>query len=147
MDNRWGKNKNSDSIYFIGFQSLCGHWLKTLTEIKRCLVLGRKAMTNLDSILNVHQNDWCWGSNTLATSCEEATFGKKAWLWERLKTGAEGDNRRWDGWVASPLQWTWVWANSGRWWRAGSWHATVHGVAKNWTQLNDWTTLTKTRSF
>ena len=29
----------------------------------------------------------------------------------------EGDDRGWDGWVASPAQWTWVWANSWRWWR------------------------------
>ena len=28
-------------------------------------------------------------------------------------------NREWDGWMASPTQWTWVWANSGRWWRTG----------------------------
>ena len=31
--------------------------------------------------------------------------------WERLKAGEEGDNR-WDGWMASPTQWTWVWTNS-----------------------------------
>ena len=30
-----------------------------------------------------------------------------------------GDNRGWDGWMTSPTQWTWVWANSGRWWRTG----------------------------
>ena len=35
------------------------------------------------------------------------------WCWERLKTGGEGDNRGWDGWMASPTQWTWVWINSG----------------------------------
>ena len=39
--------------------------------------------------------------------------------WERLKTGGEGDNRRWDGWMASPAQWTWVWASSGSWWWTG----------------------------
>ena len=37
--------------------------------------------------------------------------------WERLKVGGEGDDRGWDGWMASPTQWTWVWANFGRWWR------------------------------
>ena len=35
---------------------------------------------------------------------------------EKIETGGEGDNRGWDGWMASPAQWTWVWANSGRWW-------------------------------
>ena len=38
---------------------------------------------------------------------------------ERLKAGGEGDNRRWDGWMASLTQWTWVWANFGRQWRTG----------------------------
>ena len=40
-------------------------------------------------------------------------------MWERLKAGGEGDDRGWDGWTASPTQWTWVWASSGRWWRTG----------------------------
>ena len=44
---------------------------------------------------------------------------KRPWCWERLKAGAEGDNRGWDGWRASPTQWTWVWASSGSWWRTG----------------------------
>ena len=38
---------------------------------------------------------------------------------QRLKVGAEGDDRGWDGWMASPTQWTWIWASSGRWWRTG----------------------------
>ena len=36
---------------------------------------------------------------------------------KRLKGGEEGGDRGWDGGMASPIQWTWVWANSGRWWR------------------------------
>ena len=36
-----------------------------------------------------------------------------------LKAGGEGDDRRWDGWIASPTQWTWVWVNSGSWWWTG----------------------------
>ena len=36
--------------------------------------------------------DWCWrwGSNTLATWCEELTHWKRLWCWERLKAGGEG---------------------------------------------------------
>ena len=49
MANRRGKNKSSDRFYFLGLQNHCGQWLQH--EIKRCLLLGRKAMTNLDSIL------------------------------------------------------------------------------------------------
>ena len=41
---------------------------------------------------------------------------KRPWWWEILKAGGEGDNRRWDGWMASPTQWTWVWVNSRSWW-------------------------------
>ena len=44
---------------------------------------------------------------------------KRPWCWERLKEGGEGDNRRWYGWMASPTQWTWVWASSGNWWWTG----------------------------
>ena len=62
--------------------------------------------------------DWCWSwnSNTLATWCEELTHLKRPWCWERLRTGGEGGNRRWDSWLASLTQWTWVWASSGSWW-------------------------------
>ena len=42
------------------------------------------------------------------------------WCWERLKAGREGNNRGWDGWMASLTQWIWVWVNSGSWWRTGS---------------------------
>ena len=38
---------------------------------------------------------------------------ERSWCWERLKTGEEEDNRGWDGWMASPTQWIWVWVNSG----------------------------------
>ena len=62
---------------------------------------------------------WSWNSNTLATWCKELTHLKKPWCWERLRAGGEGDDRGWDGWMASPTQWTWVWVNSGSWWWTG----------------------------
>ena len=149
-------------------------------EIKRCLLLGRKAVTNLDSILKsrdialptkVHlvqamvfpvvmyrYESWtikqaecgridafrlcCWRrllivpstarrSNRsilkevspeysvegqmlklklqyLATWCEELTHLKRPWCWERLRPGGVGDDRGWDGWMASLTWWTWV---------------------------------------
>ena len=47
---------------------------------------------------------------------EELTHLKKnPWFWKRLKAGKEGDDRGWDGWMASPTQWTWVWVKSGSW--------------------------------
>ena len=40
---------------------------------------------------------------------------EKDWCWERLKAGGEGYDRGWGGWMASPTQWTWVWASSVSW--------------------------------
>ena len=40
-------------------------------------------------------------------------------FWQRLKAEGEGDDRGWDGWMASPTQWTWVWVNSENWWLTG----------------------------
>ena len=62
---------------------------------------------------------WIWNSNTLATWCKELTHWKKPWCWEKLKVGGEGDNRGWDGWMASPTRWRWVWVNSMSWWWTG----------------------------
>ena len=91
------------------------------------------------SVLNIHWKDWCWiwNSNILATCCKELTHLKRPWCWKRLKAGGEGDDRGWDGWVASLTQWTWVWVNSGSWWWTG--RPGVHGVAKSRTWLSDWT--------
>ena len=55
--------------------------------------------------------------NTWSTWCKELTHWKRPWCWERLKAGGEGDDRGWDGWMASPTRCTWVWASSGSWWR------------------------------
>ena len=62
---------------------------------------------------------WSWNSSSLATWCEELTHWKRPWCWERLRAGGEGDNRGWDGWMASPTQWTWVRVDSGSWWWTG----------------------------
>ena len=155
----------------------------TAAMIKRCLLLERKVMTNLDSVLKsrditlstkvhlvkamvfpvvMHGYEnwiikkaehwridafelWCWRrllrvpwtarrSNQsilkdvspgcslerlmlklklqyLATSCELLTHWKSPCCWEGLWAGGEGDDRGWDGWMASPTQWTWVLVN------------------------------------
>ena len=49
---------------------------------------------------------WSWNSNTLATSCEGLTHWKRPWCWEGLGAGGEGDDRGWDGWMASLTRWT-----------------------------------------
>ena len=115
---------------------------------RRLLRIPWRARSSKLSILNeinpnIHQKDWCWSSNTLATWCEELTHLKRPWCWERLRTGREGDDRGWDGWMASLTQWTWVWVNSKSWWWTG-----MPGVLSfmgpqivehNWvTELTDW---------
>ena len=67
---------------------------------------------------------------------------ERPWCWERLKAG-EGDDRGWDGWVASLTRWTWVWASSRRWWRTGKpdelQSMGSQRVGHDWTtELTDW---------
>ena len=97
------------------------------------------AKGNQSWILNIHWKDWCWSwsSNTLATWCEELTHWKRPWCWERLKAGGEGDNRGWDGWMASLTRWTWVWASSGSWWWTGRPGVlqSIGSQLRNWTEL------------
>ena len=181
-------------------------------EIQRRLLLGRKAMTNLDSIFKsrditlptkvllvkamvfpVVMNRckswtikkaecrridafelWCWrrllrvpwtarrsSQSILKEISPEYSwkglilklklqyFGHlmwrndsfEKWFWERLKAGREGDDRGWDGWMASPTQWTWVWVNSGSWWwtgKSGCCSACGHKESDTTKQLN-WT--------
>ena len=73
------------------------------------------------SVLNIHWKDWCWSwnSNALATWWEELTHLKRPWCWARLNTGGEGDDRGWDGWMASQTRWTWVWTSSSSTWWTG----------------------------
>ena len=95
------------------------------------------------SALGVHWKDWCWSwnSNTLATSCEELTHWKRPWCWEGLGAGGEGDDRGWDGWMASPTRRAWVWVNSRSWWWTGRpgmlWFMGSQRVGHDWaTELN-----------
>ena len=172
-------------------------------EIKRCLFLRRKAMTNLDSILKSrhyftnkdlysqsygfssshvwmweldHKESWqpknlCFWAVVLESllDCKEIQsvnpkgnqswifIGRtdaeadapklwpknwlirkeRVWCWERLKVREEGD-RGWDDWMASLTQWTWVWANSGKWWRTGK--PGVLQSTRSQTVGHDWAT-------
>ena len=99
------------------------------------------------NILNVHWKDWCWcwNSNTLATWCGELTHLKRPWCWERLKAGRGGEERGWDGWMASLIRWTWVWVNSSSSWWKGS-LGVLQSVGLQRVR-NDWVTELRLRWF
>ena len=113
MINRSRKSGNSD-FYFPGFPNHCnpitlGQWGDQTSQSQ-----GK-------STLNTHGKDWCWSwsSRILAPWYEQLTYWKSPWCWEQLRAEGEEGVRGWDGWTASLMQWTWTWANSGRWWGTG----------------------------
>ena len=99
------------------------------------------------SVLGVHWKDWCWSwnSSTWATSCQELTHWKRPWCWEGLAAGGGGDDRGWDGWMASPTPWAWVWVNSGSWWwterRGVLQFMGSQRVRQDWATELNWTEL------
>ena len=75
-----------------------------LKEISPCMFIGR---TDAEAAI-------LW-----LPDARSQLIRKRPWCWERLRANEEGGERRWDDWMASPTQWTWVWANSGRQWSTG----------------------------
>ena len=73
----------------------------------------------------------------------------KDWCWEGLGAG-EGDNRGWDGWMASLTRWTWVWMNSGSWWWTGRpgmlWLMGSQRVRHDWATELNWTDVLETNA-
>ena len=100
------------------------------------------------SALGFLWREWCWGwnSSTLVTSREELTHWKRLWCWEGLGAKGEGDDRGWDGWMASPTWCTWVWGTLGDDDRQGgleccdSWGCKESDTTEwlNWTERWDW---------
>ena len=77
MANKWGNNGNSDNFIFLGFKITvdgdCSH------EIKRRLLLGRKAMTNLDGILNKQRH---YFADRSPSSQSYGFCSSHVWMWE-----------------------------------------------------------------
>ena len=122
-----------------------GLWRKLSTEELRRLLIGLQGDPISPfwrrSALGVVWKEWCWSwnSSTLATSCEELTHWKILRCWEGLGAGEKGNDRGWDGWMASLTWWTWVWVNSGRWWWTGRPGMLRFMVSQSRTKLSDWT--------
>ena len=48
-----------------------------------------------------------------------ADLFEKTLMLAKIEGRGEGDDRGWDGWMASPTRWTWIWVDSGSWWWTG----------------------------
>jgi len=85
------------------------------SEIKFC---SGKIIYNLE----IKQRDVCVTFISMRLCPNRPSWGSADYLkkLEGLGAGGEGDDRGWDGWMASPTRWTWVWVNSGSWWWIGS---------------------------
>ena len=95
------------------------------------VVLKRTLESPLDckEIQPVHSEDQPWAffgrtdakaeTPVLWPPPAKCWFIGKDWCWEGLGAGGQGDDRGWDGWMASLTRWTWVWVNSRSWWSTG----------------------------
>ena len=63
----------------------------------------------------------------------------------------KGDNKGWDGWMASPTQWRWVWVNSGSWQRTGRpgtlWSMGLQRVRHDWATELNWTEYVTSQTY
>ena len=118
MDVRVGTIKKAEHWRIDGFELWC--W-RRLLRVSYCKEIQPVHPKGNESWIYINWKNWCrsWNSNTLATWCKELTHLKRPWCWEWWKVGGEGDNRGWDGWMASLTQWAWVWVNSRSWWWTG----------------------------
>ena len=68
--------------------------------------------------------------------------GDQPWdFFGRNDAKGEGDDRGWDGWMASQARWTWVWVNSGSWWWTGRPGVLRFMGSQSRTRLSYWTEL------
>ena len=105
-----------------------------------CLNLVLPFMNCYHGALNIRWKDWSEAPILWPPNAKNWLIWKKTLMLGRLK--AQGDNRGRDAWMASPTQWTWVWASSGRWWRTGRPGVLQAMGSQSRTWVSDWTTTT-----
>ena len=88
---------------------------ETVETVAAFIFLGSKITADDDCSHEIKRR-LLFGRSTLDTWCKELTHLKRPWCWERLRAGGGEDDRGWDGLMASPTRWTWVWVDSGSWW-------------------------------
>ena len=117
------------SKHWVGQKSLLGFFCKMLQKH----LFGKPNTQAILKEINPENSSeglmWKLKPQYFKLWCKELTHWKRAWCWERLKAAWEGDDRGWDGWMASLTWWIWVWASSRNWWEA--WSAVVHGVTES----------------
>ena len=129
MANRWGGAVETVRDFILGGSEITADG-DCIHEIKRHLLLGRKSPLDCKEIQPVHpKGDQSWVFIGMTDVEAETPVlwppHVKSWLigkdrcWEGLGSGGEGDNRGWDGWMASLTRWIWVWVNSRSWWWTG----------------------------
>ena len=143
MANRWGNRGNSDRLYFQGAPRVspvmygCESWTIKKAERRRINAVELWCWRRLlrvpwttrrsnQSVLKEISPEYSMEGLKLKLKLQyyghlmqRTDSLEKIWCWERLNTGGEGNDRGWDGWMASLTRRTWVWASSGRWWWTG----------------------------
>ena len=90
--------------------------------------------------MNIHWKNWCWIFGHLMQRADSLEKTQK------IEGGMRRGGRVCDGWMASPTQWTWVWASSRRQRRTGK-PGAAHGVAKSWMRVSKKTTIQWQKDF
>ena len=85
---------------------------KTLESTLDCKEIQQAHPKGDQSWVFIGRTDVDFETPKLGSRYEKSWLLKRFWCWEKLKAGGEGYNRGWDGWMASPTQWTWVCVNS-----------------------------------
>ena len=141
ISNHWNGEGNDTPLQYSCLENPMdgGAWWAAVHGVAQ----SRTRLKWLSSSSSNHWKDWCWSwnSNTLTTSCKELTHWKRPWCWEGLGAGGEGDNRGWDGWMASLTRWAWVWVKSRSWWWTGRPGVLWFTRSQSWTRLSNWTEL------